>query len=265
MQSYKKTKLAISLAVISISFNSTVLAQTTSSYSVQRFSVPEVSNKPFAVDVHLGRASAHQVGLPDSAYASASFECSWNYNCDVASSSFVQAGITVLPGLSFTYNTQQDRVGMVWQFAGKDLSQSTTGNFAQALVVGVSNNKTKSAVSQATLLSSSSCRIYSDFDLEQDTQSYDLGWVGGYRLDHQWLFYGGPFMARHLIESQSFALCAPPTPLKFIGKQLGANIASQYRFSEHVELNIELVSARYSLNATAHTDTQVNIMLGVRF
>lgn len=247
------------------------LPPATSSYSLQRFAVPEVANKSYEVDVHIGSAEMHKVSLPSTQDGKPTFDCIALFDCHENDATFVQAGVSVLPGLAFSYDNQLDRVGIIWQFAGDHLGDSKTGNFSQALVFGASGHSDRASANQykSNLVTDTLIRTDS---WNQHTKAYDIGWVGGYRLNDDWLIYGGPFYTQHKIDLETSSEIYNVTPnvtvvgfSDFAGKQLGANIAAQYRFAGFMELNLELVSARYKLNSGSQTDTQFNLMLGARF
>lgn len=247
------------------------LPPATSSYSLQRFAVPEVASKSYEVDVHIGSAEMHKVSLPATQNGTPSFDCLELFDCHENDATFVQAGVSVLPGLALSYDNQLDRVGIIWQFAGAHLGDSKTGNFSQALVFGASGHSNAASSNQYKSNLGTGEIIRTD-SWNQHTKAYDIGWVGGYRLNDDWLIYGGPFYTLHKIDLESRSEIYDVTPnvtvlgfYDFEGKQLGANIAAQYRFFDAMELNIELVSARYKLNSGSQTDTQVNLMLGARF
>ncbi len=247
------------------------LPPASSSYSLQRFAVPEVANKSYQVDVHIGSAEMHKVILPNTAKGEPNFACLDFLDCDAKDPTFVQAGVSILPGLAFSYDNQLDRVGIIWQFAGAHLGDSKTGNFSQALVLGASGHSDTASHSQYQSNLGTDTLTRTD-SWDQHTKAYDIGWVGGYRLNDQWLIYGGPFYTLHKIDLNTRSELYNVTPttttvnaFNFDGKQFGANIAAQYRFFDFMELNVELVSAKYKLNSGSQTDTQFNLMLGARF
>lgn len=247
------------------------LPPASSSYSLQRFAVPEVASKSYQVDVHIGSAEMHKVSLPATQDGKPTFDCIELFDCHENDATFVQAGVSVLPGLALSYDNQLDRVGITWQFAGAHLGDSKTGNFSQALVFGASGHSDQASANQYQSKLGVDTLVRTD-SWNQHTKAYDIGWVGGYRLNDNWLIYGGPFYTLHKIDLESRSEIYNVTPnvtvvgfSDFEGKQLGANIAAQYRFSESFELNLEVVSARYKLNSGSQTDTQLNLMLGARF
>lgn len=247
------------------------LPPASSSYSLQRFAVPEVASKSYEVDVHIGTAEMHKVSLPSTQNGKPTFDCIELLDCHENDATFVQAGVSIVPGLAFSYDNQLDRVGVIWQFAGAHLGDSKTGNFSQALVFGASGHSDLAWANQYESNLGIDTLVRTD-SWNQHTKAYDIGWVGGYRLNDDWLIYGGPFYTLHKIDLESRSEIYNVTPnvtvvgfYDFEGKQLGANIAAQYRFFDVMELNIELVSARYKLNSGSQTDTQLNLMLGARF
>lgn len=247
------------------------LPPATSSYSLQRFAVPEVANKSYAVDVHLGSAEMHKVTLPATQDGKPTFDCLELFDCEENDATFVQAGVSIVPGLAFSYDNQLDRIGVIWQFAGAHLGDSKTGNFSQAIVLGASGHSDQASANQYQSNLGVDTLVRTD-SWNQHTKAYDIGWVGGYRVDDNLLIYGGPFYTLHKIDLESRSEIYNVTPnvtvvgfSDFEGKQLGANIAAQYRFSESLEVNLEVVSARYKLNSASQTDTQLNLMMGARF
>ena len=145
--------------------------------------------------------------------------------------------------------------------------QAKAGNFSQALVLGYGLHKDHGAFGDAAVVVDANTSLSWD----QSTKSLDIGWVAGYRLNDDWLLYGGPFVVKHDIDMSSrfrqpgddYDTINPKR--NFNGKQLGANIAAQYEFFHHMSLNLELISAKYRMDGVTQSDTQLNLMLGVRF
>lgn len=259
--------LALSTTLINTLTGCSTVKNPSSSYSLQRFAVPEVAAESWQAEVNVGGASMHKVVLPPNKTQKPIFTCNESTKCKTEDPAFLLAGVSVTPGLAFYYNAQLNRVSATWQYAGAYAGQATTGNFSQALVLGYSQHKDHGNFGDATFIGGTNQTL----SWRQSTSAVDFGWVGGYRLNSQWLVYGGPFVTLHDIDTSSFYLATGNiNPVdnpdqNFKGKQMGANAAVQFQFFRNMNLNLELVGAKYRIDDVSKTDTQLNLMLGIHF
>lgn len=261
-----------SLKIGAIAFSCLILVgcgtiqKPTSSYSLQRFATPEIASEALSGSAYIGYAQMHKVVLPDSANGKPSFDCNPTILCVEEDPYFVQGSLAVMPGLEFSFNSQLNRIGATWQFYGDYRGNAKTGNISQALVFGVSSHSESD-----TDVGNFEIEVPSEFtkqSWDQTTKTIDIGWVGGYRIDEQWLVYGGPFITYHDIDNTveiKTDLSKIQNRYDFKGRQVGANIAMQYTGFSWLDINLELVSARYSMNNGSINDSQINMMLGTRF
>lgn|GEM_PF-5535562 len=238
-----------------------------SSYSLQRFAVPEIAGESWQSEINVGGAKTHKVVLPAQNNQKPVFTCNKSTKCDVGEPVFVLAGLSVIPGLAFYINGRQNRVSATWQYAGDYAGQASTGNFSQALVLGYSKQKDNAYYGDATFIGDPNETLQWD----QATSATDFGWVGGYRLSSKWLVYGGPFVILHDIDlSSNYTDAGDLGQIKnpdrsFKGKQIGANAAVQYQLFRHMNVSLELVRAKYRIEDVNKTNTQVNLMMGFHF
>lgn len=238
-----------------------------STYSLQRFAVPEVAAESWQAAIYAGSAETHKVVLPVQSSQKPNFSCNKSTKCKTEDPAFSIVGLSVASGLAFQYNPVMRRGSAIWQYGGEHAGKAKAGNFSQALVLGYGFHKDHGAFGDASVVVDANTSL----SWEQSTKSLDIGWVAGYRLNDDWLLYGGPFIVKHDIDMSSrfrqpgddYDTINPKR--NFNGKQLGANIAAQYEFFHHMSLNLELISAKYRMDGVTESDTQLNLMLGVRF
>lgn len=238
-----------------------------STYSLQRFAVPEVAAESWQVGIYAGSAETHKVVLPVHSAQKPNFSCNKSTKCKTEEPVLSTFGLSVAPGLAFQYNPVMRRGSAIWQYSGDFAGQAKAGNFSQALVLGYGLHKDHGAFGDASVVVDANTSLSWD----QSTKSLDIGWVAGYRLNDDWLLYGGPFVVKHDIDMSSrfrqpgdYDDTINPKR-KFYGNQLGANIAAQYEFFHRMSLNLELVTAKYRMDGVTQSDTQLNLMLGVHF
>lgn len=264
---YKKAKNPLFLACASLLlFGCGTIQKPTSSYSLQRFATPEVAEEGWKPSLQIGFAEMHKVVLPDSANAKPSYDCNSAILCVENDPYFFQGNLSVISGLEFAFNSQLNRVSATWQFFGDFHEHAEAGNISQALVLGVSRH-------------SESDTYVGNFDIEipngftqhswdQTTTSIDFGWVAGYRINENWLLYGGPFITLHDIDNSVTAqtdLDKIQQHFNFKGRQLGTNIALKYKAFSWLDVDLEFVSAKYELNDGSTNNNQFNLMFGTRF
>lgn len=238
-----------------------------STYSLQRFAVPEVAAESWQAAIYVGSAETHKVVLPVHSSQKPNFTCNKSTKCKTEDPAFSTVGLSVAPGVAFQYNPALRRGSAIWQYGGDHAGQAKAGNFSQALVLGYGFHKDRGLFGDAALVVDANTSLSWD----QSTKSVDIGWVAGYRLNDDWLLYGGPFVVKHDIDMSSrfrqpgddYDTINPKR--NFNGNQLGANIAAQYEFFHRMNLNLELVSAKYRMDGVTQSDTQFNLMLGVNF
>ncbi len=238
-----------------------------STYSLQRFSVPEVAAESWQADIYVGSAETHKVVLPVHSSQKPNFNCNKSSKCKTETPVFTAVGLSVAKGIAFQYNAALRRGSAIWQYSGEHAGQAKTGNFSQALVLGYGLHKDQGAFGDAAFTVDENTSL----SWQQSTESVDLGWVAGYRLNDDWLLYGGPFIVKHHIDMSSrFRQPGHDQETinpqrKFHGNQVGGNIAAQYKFTRGMTLDLELVSAKYRMDGVSQSDTQLNLMLGVHF
>lgn len=263
----QKFVISVVATLVSTLTGCTTYKNPSSSYGLQRFAVPEVAAESWQAEVNVGAATMHKVLLPPQNNQKPVFTCNKSTKCKTEEPVFVLAGLSVTPGLAFFYNARHNRVSATWQYGGDYAGQATTGNFSQALVLGFSTHKDNGYFGDATFIGDPNETLAWD----QSTSTIDFGWVGGYRLNNNWLVYGGPFVTLHDIDTSSnYTAAGGLTQIKnpdqnFKGKQIGANAAVQYQFFRNMNVSVELVSANYRIDDVSQTDTQLNLMLGIHF
>jgi len=236
-----------------------------SSYSLQRFAVPEVASEAWKLSAHAGYAKIHKVVLPTTEAGMPNFDCKTNNSCVEDDHLFVAGDVSVAEGLAFTFNSQLNRISTTWQFYGENQGKAQAGNISQALVLGYSRHSDNSSTI-------GDINNFNPAEWSQKTQTVDLGWVGGYRIDEQWLIYGGPFVSIHDIDNTvdtttrtANEVIKTYNQFNFSGRQQGANIAVQYQTFSWLEVQLEWVFARYQMNNASVNDSQLNLMVGTRF
>ena len=269
-----RLNFALKLSVIMISSSlligcGVIPQKPTSSYGLQRFAVPEVASKPLKFSVKTGVADMYKVTLPATENGSPEFHCERELTCSVDDSGYTYADVSVIKGISFNYNTQLNRMGAIWQFYGDASDQTKAGNFSQALVVGFSRDKDENSL---PYIADEDPTVFNPRTWSQSTSSVDIGWVGGYRLSDDWLVYGGPFVNYHDIDKSihfekqiNFDVFKMKQDYALKGRQVGAVIALRYDILSWLNVDVEFVSARYTMNNVSNRDSQFNFMVGTRF
>lgn len=256
-----------SITLISMLAACSTVKNPTTTYSLQRFVVPEVAAQSWRPAIYAGVAQTHKVVLPVHSAQQPNFSCNDQTKCKNEEPIFSMLALSVAPGVVFHYNTALRRVSATWQYAGEYAGQAKAGNFSQALVLGYGLFKDSGNFGDASVVVDANPTLSWD----QSTQSIDIGWVAGYRLNDHWLLYGGPFVLKQDVDLSS-RFMAPGDGYEtmnakqnFKGTQVGANIATQYRLSRRTTVNLELVSAKYRMEQSQKTNTQLNLMLGIHF
>lgn len=241
----------------------------TSSYGIQRFAVPEVAEKPLKFNLKAGAAEMYKVMLPATENDTPEFNCDRDGTCYANDPDFMYADVSVIKGISLNYNTQLNRIGAIWQFYGASSDQAKAGNFSQAIVVGFSRDKDSNELPE---IADSDPTVFNARAWSQSTSSVDIGWVGGYRLSDDWLVYGGPFVNYHDIDSSihfekrnNYDVFTMQQGYGLKGRQVGANIALRYDILSWLNVDVEFVSARYTMNNVSNRDSQFNFIIGTRF
>ncbi len=256
-----------SITLISMLAACSTVKNPTATYNLQRFVVPEVAAQSWRPAIYAGVAQTHKVVLPVHNSQQPNFSCNNQTKCKNEEPIFSMLALSVAPGVVFHYNTALRRVSATWQYAGEYAGQAKAGNFSQALVLGYGLFKDSGNFGDASEIADANPTLSWD----QSTHSMDIGWVAGYRLNDNWLLYGGPFVLKQDVDLSSRFMASGDgyetihAKQNFKGTQVGANIATQYRLSRRTTVNLELVSAKYRMEQSQKTNTQLNLMLGIHF
>jgi len=229
-----------------------------------RFDNPEVSSKPFKVNLALGHGGRTILAIEDTG----------DFIDDSGTEvyGFARANITAAKGLEISVRNDEDsatRVGIKYQFYGAHTEESMQGNLSQALTLGYEKNTTSDDFYSDGYYEdcdSLYCDYVSDLgSWEHDTQVYDIAWVVGYRFAERDILYGGPFYQWGQLKGHKNIANTSVESLKSDGDMIGANIAIEHRFSFGMGLAGEFVYSKLSWGHFSETDAIFNFKIDYQF
>lgn len=255
------------------------------SVSLVRFESPELSQKPLTTQLHYSISEERQFTLSNNTEQEVTYGCSfWTATATQLHISnqckqeyhVYRGAVAVAPGLEFTYTKHAThRVSVKHQFAGEYRETASSGNWSQAVVAGYNWQQENFDDEFNFVLVSPTGSISNGIQTnswQQKTTGYDLGYVLGYRANRRLLIYGGPYFYKGSLKGEQIITIAVDNgqtqrlfDLKSSGQQLGANLALQLNFGQHLILQTELVSSQLRWQEARKTATQFNLMLGVQF
>jgi len=234
------------------------------SMSNTRFDNPEVSSKPFKVNLALGHGGRTILAIEDTG----------DYSDDSRTEvyGFARGNITAAKGLEISVRNDEDsatRIGIKYQFYGAHTEESMRGNLSQAFTLGYERNTTSEDFYSGGYYSdcdSLYCEYVSDFGTwEHDTDVYDIAWVVGYKFTERDIIYGGPFYQWGQLNGQKTIANTSVEQLKSDGDMIGANIAVEHRFSFGMGLAGELVYSKLSWGNFSETEGIFNFKIDYQF
>ncbi|MFT6269314.1 MAG: hypothetical protein ACJAVV_002139 [Alphaproteobacteria bacterium] len=273
----------ICIVLISASLLSGCFSSKTS-LSTVRMDRPEVSENAYAVRARLGLAQRNEIILSEFA-TNLNEPATLDPQVDDANiSPFSAIGLTIVPRLEVSLSGNDDvKISVKYQFSGDSADKATAGNFSQAVSLGYSrfedDSPATSSSSSFIAISNPIDGIYTEFDeaYSQRTHAIDVAWILGYRVNSNFLIYGGPYFIHGdlsgdqtltIREADNADFTNPSIAERVLqldsnGYMLGANFALEYQFNVGFFLSAE--ASFNSVNWENDSSSQVNIALGLGY
>ncbi|MEW6993500.1 hypothetical protein AADZ84_04415 [Colwelliaceae bacterium MEBiC 14330] len=223
-----------------------------------RLENPEVASTALKVNIATGLVTETQLTVQDTT----------GDNDDGADINLLgQLGMTVAKGLQFTLSNTSSmaRLSAKYQFYGNNADLATQGNFSQAISLGYANGETSNEELMPGAYESDA-QNYFAWDLE--THTIDVAWILGYRITHNFMIYGGPFVGYSMSKGTRFKDSPQfEKTLNLSGYMPGANLAFEYRFDMGLALSLEALTYenRWEGGKYSFSDSVLNFKIDYQF
>jgi hypothetical protein len=181
---------------------------------------------------------------------------------------FAQVSIVAVKGLKFVVS---DDTGLgikaLYQFYGLNADNTVEGNFSQALSLGYLTNDDQGDYD----LDYDSLYPYYDSHWKQKTKIIDFAWISGYRINADFLIYGGPFFQRGKSKVTETLSALTNEVDKIVSKKqhkgnlYGANIAFEYRLNFGLGFTGEVVYSKAEWSKSTINGASFNFKVDYQF
>jgi hypothetical protein len=196
--------------------------------------------------------------------------------------------LSVAPRWELKYSSHNDnKISVKYQFYGDTGDKATKGNYSQAVSVGLAayDDSASGLFTERTNTTNedgAEIELTTFTDYDQDTYTLDVAWIHGYRLNDNFMFYGGPFFIHGKLDgdlvNRTTVTMEPSTGstplsdgnqtrtnLDSTGNMLGINVAGEYEFDFGMFVTLEVALSRLDWDGAKATDTSVALQFGYHF
>ncbi len=252
----------LSLAVLSPLFLSACNSTPKAYVSAYRLENPEVASKPFKVNISSAIVTDSMVNLQKD-------DDQLDDNNDL--NLMASVGMTFAEGLQFSLTRANGtyRVAGKYQFFGKHSDKASKGNFSQAFSLGYASRDVNDTERNPELDTNKQIPDEDRFlPWQHTTNTIDIAWILGYRINHHLMVYGGPFYSRSSLDGVRFeGYDELERDLDFKGCMTGANLALEYRFTNGIALAGEalLFNNEWENDSYSHGSSTFNLKIDYQF
>jgi len=287
---------SIYLSLITACFVLVGCKSTETSLSTTRMDRPEISSKPLDARLNVGAGQRSVIDLTDDTLQ---FFYTNQFNSDSTTFSispepvgadtapFAKLSLSVAPRFEVSYGAHDDnKIALKYQFYGDTADKATAGNYSQALSLGFARYKDDAKGLSMTKYSTVDeegriISLESFKDFEQDTYTVDLAWIHGYRVNDNFLLYGGPYFIYGVLSGEQIntydtvdveengavttGTAQANIDLDSNGNMLGLSVAGEYEFDFGLFLTLEFSAARIEWEGASATETNSALAIGYHF
>lgn len=161
----------------------------------------------------------------------------------------------------FFFGSRAETLGIKYQFAGDNSKQATAGNISHAISLSVENSNSNIGYygSQSEQDCSPDCIRWST-----KIRTLDLAWIAGYRVDENFIFYGGPYIQHGYLRVTS-DLVADSELDGRSARKVGLSLAGEYRFHYGLGLTLEIARSKTRWHDLLENHTGVSFKIDYLF
>jgi hypothetical protein len=241
---------------------------------------PEVSEQQFNVrvfqavgqrtkiDLVNGDGGDNNYSYDESNFGSGVLELDPQVQRSPFTSASIGSGVTIIPSveLSVRIGDEDYKLSVKYQFDGESTEQAKGGNFSQALSVGANYYSENESHEN---------NFNDDYKWDQETSTFDLAWILGYRFNQRHLLYGGPFLIKGSLKGQQafvkrnlddeIIFTGDSLQLNSEGKAVGLNIAYEYKRKSGMFYTLEYSRMNMEWGQSKDASNSLNFMAGWQF